>query len=118
MTSWMELLKILGPAAAAFVAGWITKRPTKIDKDEASWKRLESVVETLQEEMKVSKEGTKQLHQDLVASEKDRRQLHEDLLSTKSQLIEVKGLLLEAIFMMKSNSIDVAALEARLQEGK
>ena len=118
MESWNEILKIAIPAFLTFGLGWLTRRPTKVDKDAASWKRLESVVETLQEEVKTAKEGTNQLHQDLVASEKDRRQLHEDLLSTKSQLIEVKGLLLEAIFIMKTNSIDVAAIEARINKDK
>jgi len=117
MTSWMELLKILGPAAAAFGAGWISKRPTRVDKDGASWKRLESIVETLQEEMVSAKKDAVQLHQDLVASETRSRQLHEDLLSTKSQLIEVKGLLQEAIYMLKTNSIDVVSLEAKLNKG-
>ncbi len=116
MDSWNEILKIAVPALLTFGLGWLTRRPTKVDKDAASWKRLESVVETLQEEVKTAKEGTNQLHQDLVASEKDRRQLHEDLLSTKSQLIEMKGLLQEAISVLKSAGVDIRTLENKINK--
>jgi len=117
MDSQTDIIKMLVSAVVAFGVGWLTKRPTRVDKDSASWKRIETVVETLQEEMASAKKDAYQLHQDLVASETRSRQLHEDLLSTKSQLIEVKGLLQEAIYMLKTNSIDVVSLEAKLNKG-
>ena len=61
-----------------------------------------------------AKKDAAQLHQDLVASETRSRALHEDLLSTKSQLIEVKGLLQEAISVLKSAGVDIRTLENRI----
>jgi septal ring factor EnvC (AmiA/AmiB activator) len=98
------------------VGGWLSRRPTSIDRDSASFSRLESIVQTLQEEMKSSKEDAGRLHRDLVASEERSRQLHTDLLSTKAQLSIVEGLLREAISKLDKAEIDTGELKKSYEQ--
>lgn len=98
-------------AATGIVAGWLAKRPTSLDKDSTSWTRMNDIVETLQEEMKLSKQERSSIHNDLEKAMERGVQLREDLLSTKIELMEVKALLHEAILRLKKNEIDIKGLE-------
>lgn len=98
------------------VGGWLSRRPTSVDRDVAAFSRLESIVETLQEEMREAKKDAGRLHQDLVASEQRSRQLHADLLSTKTQLSIVEGLLREAISKLDKAEIDTEGLKKSYEQ--
>ena len=72
---------------------------------------MNDIVETLQEEMKLSKAERSSIHVDLDKAMERGIQLREDLLSTKIELMEVKALLHEAILRLKKNEIDIKGLE-------
>ena len=98
-------------ALAGIVTGWVAKRPTKVDQDVASWKRMNDFITTLQEEMLVSKAERTKLHYDLDIAMARGVHLREELLTTKLELIEVKALLHEAIIRLKRNEINIQGLE-------
>lgn len=111
-----QILQSLIAAIGGGIIGWISKRPTRVDRDSASFARLESIVETLQEEVRETKKDGARLHQDLVASEQRSRELHADLLSTKAQLNIVEGLLREAISRLDRADIDTKELKASYEQ--
>lgn len=98
-------------AITGLIAGWIAKRPTKVEQDVASWKRMNDFITTLQEEMLVSKAERTKLHYDLDIAMARGVHLREELLTTKLELIEVKALLHEAIIRLKKNEINIQGLE-------
>lgn len=102
-------------ATIGLVGGYLARKPNKVDRDGQSWKQMQDVVQTIQEEMKELKEDRKQLHHELVESKQNGERLEQELRSTQAQLHEVKLLLREAISRLKQNSIDVKGLEHDLR---